>query len=126
MLASTACRRAALPPRPLPAGCATVLTAGSAKLCSCVGPPRACQVDSAILAAWSSFTANRAAVGAAAQHARAASLEQLAAARQAYLSRLEGSLTFVREQGLQGSAKVGPGGAAGGLHGAADARKQRA
>ncbi|KAL4422652.1 hypothetical protein ABPG75_008849 [Micractinium tetrahymenae] len=64
------------------------------------------KVDGAIMAAWASFTANRAAVGAAAQHARHAGLEQLSAARQAYLSRLEESLAFVRAQGLQGTAKA--------------------
>jgi hypothetical protein len=66
-------------------------------------------VDGAILAAWQSYSANAAHIGEvveAQKAARAANLEQLNAARQAYLKRVEESVAYVRAQGLQGAAKV--------------------
>lgn len=66
-------------------------------------------MDNAILAAWQSYSANAAHISGvveAQKAARAANLEQLNAARQAYLKRVEESVAYVRAQGLQGAAKV--------------------
>jgi hypothetical protein len=56
------------------------------------------KVDGAILSAWSSYTSHA--------EALAAAVAQHKAARQAYLHRVEESVAFVREQGLQGTTKV--------------------
>ena len=85
-------------------------------------PPAPLQVDSAIAAAWHSYTANTEFLTAAVEKQRAAhaaNLEHFAAARQQYLKRVEESVAFVREQGLQGTTKVGAGsgGRAGGQAG---------
>lgn len=72
--------------------------------------PTAPQVDGAILSAWQSYTANAAhltAVVEAQRAARGADLEAFNAARAAYLKKVEESVAFVKEQGLQGTAKVG-------------------
>ncbi|PSC69120.1 major lipid droplet [Micractinium conductrix] len=60
------------------------------------------KVDGAILSAWQSLVAGRAAV----EKQGSASLEQLQAARQAYLKRVEESVAYVRQAGLQGTAKA--------------------
>ncbi|EFN52470.1 hypothetical protein CHLNCDRAFT_138816 [Chlorella variabilis] len=67
------------------------------------------KVDGAILSAWQSYTANAAhltAVVEAQRAARGADLEAFNAARAAYLKKVEESVAFVKEQGLQGTAKV--------------------
>lgn len=67
-------------------------------------------MDSAIAAAWQSYTANSEFLAAAVDKQRAAhaaNLEHFSAARQQYLKRVEESVAFVREQGLQGTTKVG-------------------
>ncbi|KAI7845739.1 hypothetical protein COHA_000655 [Chlorella ohadii] len=56
------------------------------------------KVDSTILSAWSSYTSHAEALTAA--------VAQQKAARQAYLQRVEESVAFVREQGLQGATKA--------------------
>jgi hypothetical protein len=73
-------------------------------------------VDSAIAAAWQSYTTNSEFITAAVEKQRAAhaaNLEHFSAARQQYLKRVEESVAFVREQGLQGTTKVGAGAGAG-------------
>lgn len=71
------------------------------------------QVDSTLLSAHSALKANSSALAAAVEQQRAAvlsggaaTLDQLVAARAAYLERVEAAVGALKEQGLQGTAKV--------------------
>ena len=73
-------------------------------------PPLIPQVDSSIKAAWANYEKNSEFLAAAVEKQRAlhaANLEQFQAARQAYLAKVEESVAFVKEQGLQVSAGAG-------------------
>lgn len=71
-------------------------------------------MDGAILAAYTAYVANSEALSSAVAQqraARGADLEALNAARLAYLKRVEEAVAALKEQGLQGTAKVGVWGA---------------
>ncbi len=66
-------------------------------------------MDSAISAAWQSYHANSEFLAAAVEKQRAAhakNIESFNVARQQYLKKVEDSVAFVKEQGLQGTTKA--------------------